>query len=229
MKAETKHNIERILEGFDEDELRVHAKIYHPRALKIYLETEALPMIVIANLGIQLEEAGKFIQQTARKIIAKRKTRELREDIARAKARLQRNLKLFEKLKPKIKIVSRKRAMVTLHDDGSFTWRCPSFWTDDVGKDHKCQEALRISMVEEKTHQAGFLAMTSNYIAEVGEGFPKRIATRELGGRMEISGLAQPGGETIIESLANGNEVFFVMRCLKCNTSDDLKFSIKAI
>lgn len=212
----------------EEDELLLLAKLRHPRDWKNYVETYGSDYFLALLIPDEDErerrkdELMKLLQKQANTEFNYRRIKEMKEDEKRQKQNLQRRLEKYNELRKEDRIIvwSRRKARINFQNDGTFHHHCPGWYTDRSGQTRGCQEIHKISLVEEEELQP----VTQPFLTTVldKESSKHVLATPHIGPR-EGTGNMVP----ILDAIISGREEILVIRCGRCNTSDDLKITLR--
>jgi len=233
MNKQERDYVERYLKTFDEMELRTHVKLYPNRSqTQTYCEQQALPIILMAKLGINLAEDANVIQEIARNIVKERKQLQQKNLVAEQKKQLKENLALLKKLKPVISVISRRKCQVEINEQkGTLIWHCNGVDVLEGGAIHRCNHVQKVSLVTDETaRQPNFtMEFPEKYkgIVEAGQHRVLPPSTKTIAGREEISGVnIETGPSPIIGALTKATEILLVMRCPECSISDELRLTL---
>ena len=212
----------------EEDELVMLARIRNPRDWKKYVENyggDYLLALIISDEDKRerrKDQLMKTIQKHAIAEVNRRKVAELKADQKQRKLNRQALLTKYGELRKEGRIVvwSRRKAQNVFQDDGSFNHHCPGWYTDSNEQTRRCEEIHKISLIKEEPLQPVF----QPFLTTVFDKKSSRavLAEPKLGPRVGTGNLAP-----ILSGIINGNEEWIVMRCGRCNTTDDLKITLK--
>lgn len=224
MKSES--FVKKHVEKAEEDELQILARIRHSKDWQKYIDTYGadylLALIIPAEDERELKktELMRLFQKYALAEVNRRKTAELKEAEKRRKQNLQSRLKKYGELRKAGRIIvwSRRKAKIEFQDDGTFNHHCPGWFTNRREQTQRCQEIHKISLITEEE----LVHVTQPFLTDVTDKGKRVLAFPKIGPRVGTGNLPP-----ILTSIIGGDITMLVIRCGHCNTSDDLKISLK--
>lgn len=218
--------VKKLVEKADEDELQMLAKIRHSKDWQNFTESCGSNYLLALLIHDEDEresrkdELMKLLQKVAIAEVNRRKTVELKEYRKRQKQALQNRLKKYGELRKTGRIIiwSRRKAKIELQDDGTFNHHCPSYFTNRAGQTQKCPEIHKFSLITEDEQ----IHINQPFLTDVTDKGKRVLAFPKIGPKVGTGNFP-----SILTSIIRGDMTMLVVRCGRCNSTDDLKISLK--